>query len=92
MSLPADDELVFVPARFREDNGQMRSADIETGLLLTGERFGLGFSSRAALQKALGAGKRWVAMPMLRYATLLRDQGIARVELDPLLADQTGAL
>lgn len=83
MDLPADTDLVYVPARPMGDTPgvELRS------LVGSGERVGLAFTSTTTLVNTLGAYQPWIKLPMLTYAAWLRDQGISRVHVDPMYED-----
>ena len=56
-------------------------------LAATGERVGLAFTSPRALVRALGDYQPWAAVPLLSYVAWLRMQGVYRLQLDPVYAD-----
>jgi hypothetical protein len=84
MDLPADGDVVFVPARPVRD-GDGRDSAIELRRLAdTDERVGLAFTTPPALVRALGPFQPWVGIPMYAYVVWLRMQGVYRVQVDPV--------
>jgi hypothetical protein len=84
MDLPADGDVVFVPARPVREDGELEPAIELRRLAETDERVGLAFSSREALVRTLGPFQPWVGVPMYAYVTWLRTQGVYRVQVDPV--------
>ena len=80
MDLPADGDVVFVPAHPEgtEPVIELRRA------AATGERVGLAFTSTDALVQVLGESQPWISLPMIAYVTWLRTQDVLRVEIDPV--------
>ena len=83
MDLPADGELVYVPARPVRDIDDVEPAIELRRLSDTDERVGLAFSSVEALVRTLGDAQPWVGMQMYAYVAWLRTQGVYRVQVDP---------
>jgi hypothetical protein len=83
MELPADGDVVFVPARPVRDGAEREPAVELKRLAATGERVGLAFSSVETLVGALGPFQPWVGLPMYSYVAWLRMQGVYRVQVDP---------
>ena len=83
MELPADGDVVFVPARPVRDGAEREPAVEIRRLAGSGERVGLAFSSVAALVRTLGPFQPWVGLPMYAYVAWLRMQGVYRVQVDP---------
>jgi len=86
MDLPADGDVVFVPARPVRDMGEREPAIEVRRLADTDERVGLAFSTVGALIKTLGPFQPWVGLPMYAFVTWLRTQGVYRVQVDPVYA------
>jgi hypothetical protein len=86
MDLPADGDVVFVPARPVRDLDEREPAIELRRLADTDERVGIAFSSVGALVRTLGAFQPWVSLPMFAYVTWLRTQGVYRVQVDPVYA------
>jgi hypothetical protein len=83
MDLPADGDVVFVPARPMREGGEREPAIELRRLAGTDERVGLAFSSVQALVRTLGPFQPWVGLPMYGYVAWLRMQGVYRVQVDP---------
>lgn len=83
MDLPADGELVYVPARPVRDIDDVEPAIELRRLSDSDERVGLAFSSVEALVRTLGDAQPWVGMQMYAYVAWLRTQGVYRVQVDP---------
>jgi hypothetical protein len=83
MDLPADGDVVFIPAHPVDGAPAVEVRKIAA----TGERVGLAFSSTEALVRVLGEYQPWVSLPMIAYVAWLRTQGIDRVEVDPVGED-----
>jgi hypothetical protein len=84
MDLPADGDVVFVPARpVRDDAGREPAVELRR-LAETGERVGLAFSSVEALVRTLGPFQPWLGLPVYAYVAWLRMQGVYRVQVDPV--------
>ena len=86
MDLPADGDVVFVPARPVRDLGEREPAIELRRLADTDERVGIAFSSIADLVRTLGPFQPWVSLPMYAYVTWLRMQGVYRIQVDPAYA------
>jgi hypothetical protein len=84
MNLPADADVVFVPARPIRDGGNREPAIELRRLAETGERVALAFSSVGALVRTLGPAQPWVGVPMYAFVVWLRTQGVDRIEVDPV--------
>jgi hypothetical protein len=84
MELPADGDVVFVPARPVRDDADEREPAIELRrTTATGERVGIAFSSVDALVRTLGPFQPWVGLQMYAYVAWLRAMGVYRVQVDP---------
>jgi len=83
VDLPADGDLVYVPARPVRDVDDVEPAIELRRLSDTDERVGLAFSSVEALVRTLGDAQPWVSMQMYAYVAWLRTQGVYRVQIDP---------
>jgi hypothetical protein len=84
VDLPADGDVVFVPARpVREDDEREPAIELRR-LAETDERVGLVFSSPEVLVRTLGPFQPWVGVPMYAYVAWLRTQGVYRVQVDPV--------
>jgi hypothetical protein len=83
VDLPADGELVYVPARPVRDIDDVEPAIELRRLSDSDERVGLAFSSVEALVRTLGDAQPWVGMQMYAYVAWLRTQGVYRVQVDP---------
>ncbi|HEV7962154.1 MAG TPA: SAV_915 family protein [Actinoplanes sp.] len=83
MDLPADGELVYVPARPVRDIDDVEPAIELRRLSDTDERVGLAFGSVDALVRTLGDAQPWVGVRMYEYVAWLRTQGVYRVQVDP---------
>jgi hypothetical protein len=83
VGLPADGELVYVPARPVRDIDDVEPAIELRRLSDSDERVGLAFSSVEALVRTLGDAQPWVGMQMYAYVAWLRTQGVYRVQVDP---------
>ncbi|MFI7601991.1 SAV_915 family protein [Actinoplanes sp. NPDC049681] len=83
MELPADGDVVFVPARPVREAGERDPAIEVRRLASSGERVGLAFSSVEALVKTLGPFQPWVGLPMYAYVVWLRVQGVYQIQVDP---------
>jgi hypothetical protein len=84
MDLPADGDVVIVPARPLRAGDDDREPAIELRRLAgTGERVGIAFSSVGALVRTLGEFQPWVGLPMYAYVAWLRAMGVYRVQVDP---------
>jgi hypothetical protein len=82
--LPADGDVVFVPARpVRE--GDVREPAIELRrLAATGDQVALAFSTVEALVRTLGPFQPWIGVPMYAFVAWLRTQGVDRIQVDPV--------
>jgi hypothetical protein len=83
MELPADGDVVFVPARPVRGVDEREPAIELRRLAGTDERVGLAFSTLPALVATLGPFQPWVGLPMYAYVAWLRMQGVYRVQVDP---------
>jgi hypothetical protein len=83
VDLPADGELVYVPARPVRDIDDVEPAIELRRLSDTDERVGLAFRSVDALVRTLGDAQPWVGVRMYEYVAWLRTQGVYRVQVDP---------
>jgi hypothetical protein len=80
-------DQVYVPARpVRGVDGDEPGIELRT-IAATGERVGLAFSSPEALVRTLGGHQPWAGLPLLSYVAWLRMQGVYRLQLDPVYAD-----
>ena len=87
MDLPADGDLVYVPAHpARSEVGPEPAVELRR-LQGTDERVGLVFSHLDALIATLGDCQPWISMPMYSYVAWLRMQGVYRVQVDPRYDD-----
>jgi hypothetical protein len=87
MDLPADGDLVYVPARPVRDGIEREPAVELRRLRDSDERVGLAFTSPQALVETLGECQPWISMPMYSYVAWLRMQGVYRVQVDPRYDD-----
>lgn len=86
MELPADADVVFVPAR-PVRAGDAREPAIELRRLAeSDERVALAFSSVEALVRTLGPYQPWVGVPMYAFVAWLRTQGVDHIQVDPVYA------
>ena len=86
MELPADADVVFVPARPVRD-GDAREPAVELRRLAeSDERVALAFSSVEALVRTLGPYQPWVGVPMYAFVVWLRTQGVDHLQVDPVYA------
>jgi hypothetical protein len=83
VDLPADGELVYVPARPTREVDDVEPAIELRRLTATDERVGLAFSTVEALVRTLGDAQPWVRVGMYEYVAWLRAQGVYRVQVDP---------
>lgn len=87
MDLPADGDLVYVPARpQRGVDGPGPVVELRR-LRDTDERVGLAFSSLESLVGTLGDCQPWISTRMYLYVAWLRAQGVYRVQVDPRYDD-----
>ena len=87
MNLPADGDLVYVPAHPVWRGGEREPVVELRRLRDTGERVGLAFTSPAALAEVLGECQPWISLPMYPYVAWLRVQSVYRVHVDPRYDD-----
>jgi hypothetical protein len=87
MDMPADGDLVYVPARPVCDGAEREPAIELRRLRDSDERVGLAFTSPQELVETLGECQPWISMPMYSYVAWLRMQGVYRVQVDPCYAD-----
>jgi hypothetical protein len=83
MHLPADGDVVFVPARPVREAGERDPAIELRRLAVDGEPVALAFTTTDALVTALGAFQPWVGLTMYAYVAWLRTQGVTRIQVDP---------
>jgi hypothetical protein len=84
MELPADGDVVFVPARPARGVDEREPAIELRRLAGTDERVGLAFSTLPALVARLGPFQPWVGLPMYAYVAwlaIVRRLGIVHGEL-----------
>jgi hypothetical protein len=87
MGLPADGDVVFVPAHpMSDERGRLPAVEVRR-LREDGSVVGLAFTSVGSLVATLGESQPWLAMPMAAYVALLRVQGVDRIYVDPVYAD-----
>jgi hypothetical protein len=85
VDLPADGDVVFVPARpVRGGDGEREPAIEVRRLADTGERVGVAFTSVDALVGTLAGFQPWVGLQMYGFVAWLRAQGVYRVQVDPV--------
>jgi hypothetical protein len=84
MTLPADTDVVYVPARPVREGGEREPAIELRRLADTDEPVALAFSSVEALVRTLGPAQPWVGVPMYAFVVWLRTQGVDRIEVDPV--------
>lgn len=88
MALPTDDEQVFVPARpMPGADGDQPAIELRRQAY-DGERVGLVFTSPQLLVDALGPCQPWIGVPMAAYVAVLREQGVRRIQVDPVYAGE----
>ena len=84
MDLPADDDVVYVPARPVAEGDERVPAVELRRLAETGEPVALAFSTVAALVRSLGPEQPWLGLPMYAFVVWLRTQDVCRIQIDPV--------
>lgn len=87
MGIPADDVVVFVPAR-PHAHGWTKDVAFETRPLPDGRRLGIAFTSMDALATALGGYQPWVALPVKDLREVLGTRGVRLIIFDPPVPDE----
>ena len=72
-------DMFLVPVR----TSKAGTLALRTGLLLTGERVGLAFTSEASLLLAMGPSQQWTRLGYAAMRDMLSPLGIKNVRIDP---------
>jgi hypothetical protein len=88
VGIPADDVVVFVPAR-PYAHGWTKDVMFETRPLPDGRRLGIAFTSVETLATTLGVYQPWVALPVKDLRELLGTRGVRLIIFDPPVPDES---
>ncbi|WP_433336039.1 SAV_915 family protein [Spirillospora sp. CA-294931] len=74
-------ELLIVPVRVCGGAAVLRTGRLDSG----GERCGIAFTARDRLRAVLGPEQPWIEMAEPALRSTLRQMGIGRIRVDPML-------